>query len=133
MGVRRGLGVLGAGRELLAAVIYYVRPCPLDAVEWNPVRGITDQWRLSNNIGNHRGEDFLAVTQHGLVDEMRRCFAEMTLLTTIATDSGPGGGRTYTFYVARNFLRPGQPAVGAHCPPYQNCITPSVCNPPPPL
>ncbi len=118
MAAHPGLTLLADDRELLAALIYYVRPYPLDAVEWNPVPGITDQWRLSNNIGNHRGEDFLAVTQHGLVDEMRRCFAEMTLLTTIATDSGPGGGRTYTVYVARNFLGPGQGAVGAECRRY---------------
>jgi len=57
------------------------------------------------------------MTQHGLVDEMRRCFAEMTLLTTIATDSGPGGGRTYTVYVARNFLGPGQGAGRRRVPP----------------
>jgi 4-amino-4-deoxy-L-arabinose transferase-like glycosyltransferase len=118
MAAHPGLTLLADDRELLAALIYYVRPYPLDAVEWNPIPGITDQWRLSNNIGNHRGEDFLAVTQHGLVDEMRRCFAEMTLLTTIATDSGPGGGRTYTVYVARNFLGPGQGAVGAECRRY---------------
>jgi len=43
---------------------------------------------------------------------------EMTLLTTIATDAGPGGGRTYTVYVARNFLGAGQGAVGAECRRY---------------
>jgi 4-amino-4-deoxy-L-arabinose transferase-like glycosyltransferase len=118
MAAHPGLILLADDRELLAALVYYVRPYPSDAVEWNPIPGITDQWRLSNNIGNHRGEEFLAVTQHGLVDEMRRCFAEMTPLTTIGIASGPGGGRTYVVYIARDFLGPGQGAVGAECRRY---------------
>ncbi|HEX3954365.1 MAG TPA: glycosyltransferase family 39 protein [Stellaceae bacterium] len=98
-----GLTLLADDRELLAALIYYVHPHPFGAVEWNPVPGITDQWRLTNNIGNHRGGDFLAVTVHGLVDQMRPDFAELTPLTTITTTTGPGGGTTYTIYLARNF------------------------------
>jgi 4-amino-4-deoxy-L-arabinose transferase-like glycosyltransferase len=118
MAAHPDLTLLADDRELLAALVYYVRPHPLNAVEWNPIPGITDHWRLSNNLGNHRGEDFLAVTEHGLYDEMRRCFAELTPLTTIATASGPGGGRTYTVYVARNFLGPGQGLAGAECRRY---------------
>jgi len=104
-----GLTLLADDRELLASLIYYVRPHPWDAVEWNPVPGITDQWRLENNIGTHRGEDFLAVTVHGLADYMRPEFAELTELTTIRTHSGPGGGTVYTLYIARGFRGDGRP------------------------
>jgi 4-amino-4-deoxy-L-arabinose transferase-like glycosyltransferase len=103
-----GLTLLADDRELLAALIYYVRPHPFAAVEWNPIPGVTDQWRLVNNIGTHRGEDFLAVTVHGLVDEMRPDFAELTPLTTIATHSGPGGGTVYNVYIARGFRGDGR-------------------------
>jgi 4-amino-4-deoxy-L-arabinose transferase-like glycosyltransferase len=105
-----GLTLLADDRELLAALIYYVRPHPFGAVEWNPIPGVTDQWRLVNNIGTHRGEDFLAVTVHGLADEMRPEFAELMPLTTIATQSGPGGGTVYTVYIARGFRGDGRPA-----------------------
>lgn len=98
-----GLTLLADDRELLAALIYYVRPHPFGAVEWNPVPGITDQWRLTNNIALHRGEDFLAITVHNLADQMRPDFAELAPLTTIATKSGPGGGTVYTVYIARGF------------------------------
>ena len=104
-----GLTLLADDRELLAALIYYVRPHPFGAVEWNPVPGVTDQWRLVNNIGTHRGEDFLAVTVHGLDDQMRPDFAELTPLTTIATHSGPGGGTVYRVYIARGFRGDGRP------------------------
>ena len=58
---------------------------------------------LANNIANHKGEDFLAVTMNGLVDLMQLDFAELTPLATIATSSGHGGGRAYTVYIARGF------------------------------
>ena len=103
-----GLTLLADDRELLAALIYNVRPHPLSAVEWNPVPGITDQWRLVNNIGNHRGEDFLAVTVHGLVDEMRPDFAELQPLARITTKSGQNGGMTYSVYIARGFRGSGR-------------------------
>ncbi len=108
MAAHPGLTLLADDRELLAALIYYVHPHPFGAVEWNPVPGITDQWRLTNNIGDHRGEDFLAVTVHGLVDEMRPDFAELTPLATIRTHSGPGGGTVYTVYLARGFRGSGR-------------------------
>ena len=102
------LTLLADDRELLAALVYNVRPHPLSAVEWNPIPGITDQWRLTNNIGNHRGENFLAVTVHNLVDEMRPDFAELAPLTTIRIDTGPGGGVTYRVFIARDFRGSGR-------------------------
>ena len=98
-----GLTLLADDRELLAALIYYVRPHPFGAVEWSPIPGITDQWRLANNIDRHRGEDFLAVTEHGLAGEMRPQFAELTPIATISIDSGPAGGRSYALYIARSY------------------------------
>jgi 4-amino-4-deoxy-L-arabinose transferase-like glycosyltransferase len=103
-----GLTLLADDRELLAALIYYVRPHPFGAVEWNPIPGISDQWRLVNNIGDHRGGDFLAVTEHKLRDEMRPDFTTLMPLTTITTNSGQYGGMTYTVYIARGFRGSGR-------------------------
>jgi len=99
-----GLKLLADDRELLAALTYYVHPHPFDAVEWSPVPGVTDEWRLVNNIRNHRGEDFLAVTVNNLVGEMRPDFAALIPLTTITTRTGLNGGMTYHVYIARDFL-----------------------------
>ena len=98
-----GLRLMADDRELLAALIYYVRPHPFDAVEWNVIPGVTDQWRLENNLRYHRGEDFLAVTEHGLSENMRAEFAEFTALETIEIKTGPGGGQRYILYVARSY------------------------------
>jgi 4-amino-4-deoxy-L-arabinose transferase-like glycosyltransferase len=104
-----GLKLMADDRELLAALIYYVHPHPFDAVEWEPVPGITDQWRLENSERIHHGEDFLAVTDHGLYDQMRPQFTELMLFKTIAIPTGPGGGMTYTLYIARGYRGPKQP------------------------
>jgi hypothetical protein len=98
-----GLTLLADDRELLAALVYYVRPHPFGAVEWNVIPGITDQWRLINNIDRHRGEDFLAVTEHGLIPDMRAEFAELIPLGTLSTASGPGGGRSYALFIAHGY------------------------------
>jgi 4-amino-4-deoxy-L-arabinose transferase-like glycosyltransferase len=98
-----GLTLLADDRELLAALIYYVRPHPFGAVEWNVIPGITDQWRLVNNIDRHRGKDFLAVTEHKLVPDMQAEFTELIPLGTLSTASGPGGGRSYVLFIARGY------------------------------
>jgi 4-amino-4-deoxy-L-arabinose transferase-like glycosyltransferase len=99
-----GLTLLADDRELLAALIYYVRPHPFGAVEWNPIPGITDHFRLVNNIGDHRGKDFLAVTVHNLFEEMRPEFSELTPLTTIRTSVG----RAYVVSIARGYSGDGR-------------------------
>jgi len=66
-----GLTLLADDRELLAALIYYVRPTPFGAVEWNPVPGVTDQWRLVNNIGSTTVRISSPSPCMGLAEEMR--------------------------------------------------------------
>ncbi|MBV9551927.1 MAG: glycosyltransferase family 39 protein [Alphaproteobacteria bacterium] len=97
------LRLMADDRETLAALVYYVRPHPFDAVAWDPIPGISNQWDLDNNLHRHGGESFLAVTIHGLEDYMRRDFASFDRLETIDIASGPGGGRRYTLYIARDY------------------------------
>jgi len=58
---------------------------------------------LENNLSRHRGENFLAVTVHSLDQQMRRDFDALTELETIEIKSGPGGGQTYTVYIAGGY------------------------------
>jgi hypothetical protein len=98
-----GLRLMTDDREIVAALIYYVHPHPFDAVIWDPVPGVSSQWDLENNLSRHAGESFLAVTVHNLADQMRPQFGELTEIKTIDIKSGPGGGQTYTLYIARDY------------------------------
>jgi hypothetical protein len=90
-------------REVLAALIYYIRPHPLDAVKWQVTRRIQDQWDLTNGLTGHIGGNFLLVSEHELVNEMRPSFVEIVRLQPIVVPLGSGAARRYTLYVARGF------------------------------
>ena len=90
-------------RELLAALIYYIRPHPLDAVKWQVTSRIQDQWDLTNGLADHVGGSFLLVSEHELVNEMRPSFVAIDRLRPIIIRLGQGATRSYTLYVARGF------------------------------
>jgi hypothetical protein len=98
-----GLTLLADDREVLAALIYYIRPHPLDAVKWKITARIQDQWDLTNGLAKRLGGSFLLVSEHELINEMRPSFAEIDRLQSIVIPLGPDASHTYTLYVARDF------------------------------
>jgi 4-amino-4-deoxy-L-arabinose transferase-like glycosyltransferase len=98
-----GLTLFADDREVLSALIYYVRPHPMDAVKWQVTRRIQDQWDLTKGLGKRVGESFLLVSAHELVGEMRPSFAAIDRLQSIVIPLGPGAARSYTLYIARDF------------------------------
>jgi hypothetical protein len=53
---------LGDARDILAELMYYVRPHPLDAVLWNPQHVMDSHYALSTRMDDKLGRDFLYVT-----------------------------------------------------------------------
>jgi 4-amino-4-deoxy-L-arabinose transferase-like glycosyltransferase len=99
-----GFTLFADDRETLAALIYYVHPHPFDAVKWKLKGGLAkDQWELSNGLPQHRGENFLLVSEHNLIPEMSPSFAAIDWLQPIVIQVGPGASRSYTLYLARGF------------------------------
>ena len=99
-----GFTLFADDRETLAALIYYVHPHPFDAVKWKLKGGLAkDQWELANGLPQHRGENFLLVSDHELIPEMRPSFAAIDRLQPIVIQVGPGVSRSYTLYLARGF------------------------------
>jgi len=91
-------------REMLAALVYYVRPHPFDAVKWKLKSGLAkDQWDLTNDLSKHFGENFLLVAEHRLIGEMQPSFAAIERLRSVVIPVGPGASRSYTLYLARDF------------------------------
>jgi len=99
-----GLTLFADDRETLAALIYYVHPHPFDAVKWKLKSGLPkDQWELANGLPQHRGGNFLLVSEHNLIPEMSPSFASIDRLEPIVIPIGPGAYRVYTLYLARGF------------------------------
>jgi hypothetical protein len=99
-----GFTLFADDRETLAALIYYVRPHPFDAVKWKLKSGLAkDQWELANGLPQHRGESFLLVSEHELIPEMRPSFAAIDRLEPVVIPIGPAASRAYTLYLARDF------------------------------
>ena len=101
-----GLTLFADDRETLAALIYYVHPHPFDAVKWKLKSGLPkDQWELANGLPQHRGGNFLLVSAHNLIPEMRPSFTSIDRLEPVAIPIGPSDSRSYTLYLARGFKR----------------------------
>jgi 4-amino-4-deoxy-L-arabinose transferase-like glycosyltransferase len=99
-----GYTLFADDRETLAALIYYVRPHPFDGVKWKLKSGLAkDQWELANGLPQHRGGNFLLVSEHNLIPEMSPSFAEIDRLEPVIIPIGPGASRSYTLYLARDF------------------------------
>jgi 4-amino-4-deoxy-L-arabinose transferase-like glycosyltransferase len=98
-----GFRLFADDRELLAELIYYVHPHPFDAVKWELMDRVKDQWDLTNNLRKYRGGNLLLVSEHGLVDEMRPSFAAIDPLPSISIPVGPGETRVYALYLAYDF------------------------------
>ncbi|MBL6752373.1 MAG: glycosyltransferase family 39 protein [Nevskia sp.] len=59
---------LADSRDILAELMYYVHPHPLDAVLWNPQRVMDNDYALSTRMDDQRGRDFLYVTGRAQLD-----------------------------------------------------------------
>jgi 4-amino-4-deoxy-L-arabinose transferase-like glycosyltransferase len=91
-------------RELVAALIYYVHPHPFDAVKWDLLARVKDQWDLTNDIRKYPGGNFLLVSRiPNLPAEMRPSFARLEPLTPIEIRVGRGETRVYGVYLAYGF------------------------------
>ncbi len=58
-----GTVLMSDDREDLAALIYYVRPHPFDALKWNGDGGIHDQFDLTAEPSRYIGDNFLLVAK----------------------------------------------------------------------
>jgi 4-amino-4-deoxy-L-arabinose transferase-like glycosyltransferase len=102
-------------RETLAALVYYVRPHPWDAVKWDLLDRVRDEWDLTNNLKKHLGGKFLLVAKHDLAAEMAPSFAALDPIGSLAIRLGPGAERHYTLWLARDFK--GYPQYHQPLPP----------------
>ncbi|HEV2302049.1 MAG TPA: glycosyltransferase family 39 protein [Stellaceae bacterium] len=98
-----GYRLLADDRETLAALVYYVRPHPFDAVHWNPQRTVKNEWDLTNDLARYPGGNFVVVSPGHIFAELEPAFASVERLPPLVIGIGPGGARRYALYLARGF------------------------------
>jgi hypothetical protein len=106
-----GVILMADDRELLAALMFYVTPHPLNALEWDPGGAIHDQFELTQQPALDRGADFLLVSQNPRnVPAILARFAVASPPQTITIFIGRSGAvsapaeqRHYTIYFLKGF------------------------------
>jgi hypothetical protein len=106
-----GAILMADDRELLAALMFYVKPHPLNALEWDPGGAIHDGFELTQQPGLDLGADFLLVSQNprNIAPILAR-FAAASPPQTITIFIGRSGAvsspaeqRHYTVYFLKGF------------------------------
>jgi 4-amino-4-deoxy-L-arabinose transferase-like glycosyltransferase len=90
-------------RELMAALIYYVEPHPLDALKWNGEGGIHDQFDLTADPQRYIGRDFLLVSDRGNLAPIIARFEDTLAVERITIPLGGGQVRNYELRLLRGF------------------------------
>ena len=94
-----GTHLMADDRELMAALIYYVRPHPFDSLKWNGAGGIHDQFDLTAQPEKFIGQDFLLVSYRNYIEDVVGRFATSGPIERITIFLGPpikAGGEPLT-------------------------------------
>ena len=98
-----GETLLSDNREVLAALIYYVRPHPFDARKWNPGRGVHDEFDLTSDLRDHRGENFIFVGPRQQLAELPDYFTAVGSVGHVAIALGGGTLREFLVVELKGF------------------------------
>ncbi|HEX4114189.1 MAG TPA: glycosyltransferase family 39 protein [Stellaceae bacterium] len=106
-----GAILMADDRELLAALMFYVQPHPLTALEWDPDGAIHDQFELTQQPTLDRGADFLLVSQNPrniapILARFTAASPPQTITIFIGRSgamSSPAEQRHYTVYFLKGF------------------------------
>lgn len=99
-----GAILLPENREEMAALLYYVRPHPLDALKWNGYDNLPhDQFDIDAQPDRYIGENFLLVSPNPDIDRIVSRFAEAGPVEHIVIPLGGGELRDYLVRYLKGF------------------------------
>jgi 4-amino-4-deoxy-L-arabinose transferase-like glycosyltransferase len=98
-----GLRLVSDDRETLAALVYYVRPHPFNALKWNASGQVHDQFDMTANLGGHPGADILFVGPRREPGDLPAHFNETVAVGRIVVNLGGGTTRDYLWVELKGF------------------------------
>jgi 4-amino-4-deoxy-L-arabinose transferase-like glycosyltransferase len=84
-----GTHLMTDDRELMAALVYYVRPHPFDSLKWNGAGGIHDQFDLTAQPDKFIGQNFLLVSYRNSIEAIVDRFANSGPIEQVTIFLGP--------------------------------------------
>ncbi|HEX3974091.1 MAG TPA: hypothetical protein VHX19_22340, partial [Stellaceae bacterium] len=84
-----GAHLMADDRELMAALDYYVRPHPLDALKWNGEGGVHDQFDLTAQPEKFVGQNFLLVSYRNSIGDILSRFGAAGPIQQVTIFLGP--------------------------------------------
>ncbi len=87
------LPLLADSRELMAALIYYMRPHPFDMLMWNPAKGINNGFEMTQSLPGRAGGDYLWLSDRPDDVGATRYFARSEEIAHIRVPIGRGLAR----------------------------------------
>lgn len=87
------LPLLADSRELMAALIYYMRPHPFGMLMWNPGKGASNGFEMSQSLPGRPGGDYLWISDRPDGREVTRFFARHEEIAHIRVPIGRGLAR----------------------------------------
>ena len=79
-----GTLLMSDDREVMAALVYYVRPHPFDALKWNGEGGIHDEFDLTATPSRDIGRDFMLVAKSP--ENVQRIFSRFKSVDPVVQD-----------------------------------------------
>jgi 4-amino-4-deoxy-L-arabinose transferase-like glycosyltransferase len=99
-----GTLLLGDSRDILAELMYYVRPHPFDAVLWNPHHIMDNHYALSTSMDDKRGHDFIYMTERAKLDtDTLDSFQSVEELPPLHVTIHPDYALHYRVFLLHNF------------------------------
>jgi len=98
-----GLRLMSDNREVLAALIYYVRPHPFDALKWNEVRSVHDQFDMTSDVQSAPGANVLFVGVNREPGGLGPHFSETLAVGRITISLGGGTTRDFVWAALKGF------------------------------
>ncbi|WP_187648224.1 ArnT family glycosyltransferase [Nitrosophilus labii] len=90
-------------REIMAQLIYYIKPHPFDAGFWNPHRKLRNHYDLTIDLNGYRGEDFIFVTKRSSIPDVISRFEESKKIGTIKIRLYKDYVRVYHIFYLQGF------------------------------
>ncbi len=90
-------------REIMAQLIYYIKPHPFDAGFWNPHNKLRNHYDLTIDLNRYRGEDFIFVTKRSSIPDVISRFEKSKKIGTIKIRLYKDYVRVYHIYYLQGF------------------------------